>query len=248
LASFSAEKNQNKRRVNYPLMLLIASGVSQRRAAIILKVTRKTVARKFQFLAMECKRKNRLWLEQTYLNHKVKEAQFDDLITIEHTKLKPLSVSTIVDKNTMKILGTKVSQIGAFGHLAQLSRKKYGKRKNNHKEKISDLFNETKKYIHPFAKFESDEHRTYPIIVKKYFPQATHLRYKGGRGAIAGQGELKKLRFDPLFAINHTYAMFRANINRLFRKTWNTTKTISQLQNHLEIYTYAFNLGLISSK
>ncbi|EQC44199.1 hypothetical protein [Bacteriovorax sp. Seq25_V] len=51
--------------------------------------------------------------------------------------------------------------------------------------------------------------------MSKYFPEAEYRRYKGGRGCIAGQGELKKLRFDPLFTLNHTCAMFRSNINRL---------------------------------
>ena len=96
--------------------------------------------------------------------------------------------------------------------------------------------------------FESDEHNFYPPVVKKYFPEAKHKRYKGGRACVAGQGELKKKKYDPLFAINHTYAMFRANINRLIRRTWNTTKEIEQLQNHLDIYCYAFNTGMIDQK
>lgn len=154
-------------------------------------------------------------------------------------------MTAIVDKKTRHILGTKVSTIGAFGHLAEISRKKYGKRKNNHREKMHELFKSTQNLIYPYATFESDEHMFYPKIVKTHFPHATHIRYPGGRSCIAGQGELKKLKFDPLFCINHTYAMFRANINRLFRKTWNTTKSIEQLQKHLDIYCYAFNSGLL---
>ena len=247
-ASFSAEIHQNKRRINHTLLLLFASGVSQRRAAILLKVHRTTIKRKFEFLAIHCRLKNQQFLRKRYEHNQASELQFDDLITIEHTKLKPVSVSTIVDKKTRVILGTKVSQIASFGLLAKISRKKYGRRKNNHYQKLNELFSETQCFISTRARFESDEHRLYPKIVQTYFPNGEHIRYKGGRGSIAGQGELKKLRYDPLFVINHTYAMLRANINRLFRRTWNTTKCLSQLQNHLDIYTYAFNTNQISKK
>ncbi|MFW5887980.1 MAG: transposase, partial [Bacteriovoracia bacterium] len=92
---------------------------------------------------------------------------------------------------------------------------------------------------------ESDEHKLYPGIVQKYLPKAVHKRYKGGRGCIAGQGELKKLHYDPLFAINHTCAMLRDNIKRLTRKTWCTTKSVEMLQKHFDIFVYYFNTQIL---
>ena len=49
--------------------------------------------------------------------------QFDDFITSDHTKMKPLSVSIAVDATKRIILGAEVSRIPAFGHLAEKSRK-----------------------------------------------------------------------------------------------------------------------------
>ena len=60
-----------------------------------------------------------------------------------------------------------------------------------------------------------------------------------------GQGELKKIGFDPLFDLNHTAAMIRANINRLFRRTWCTTKRADRLEAHLELYVQYHNRELI---
>ncbi|MGZ3656152.1 MAG: hypothetical protein ACXWR1_04035, partial [Bdellovibrionota bacterium] len=54
-------------------------------------------------------------------------------------------------------------------------------------------------------------------------------------------GELKEGRYDPLFSINHTCAMFRANVNRLIRKTWCTTKSQERLRSHLILYANAHN-------
>ena len=68
-----------------------------------------------------------------------------------------------------------------------------------------------------------------------------HERYKGARGAIVGQGELKKKNYDPLFSLNQTYAMFRDNIKRLARRTWCTTKRIDRLKHLLFIYAHYHN-------
>ena len=84
------------------------------------------------------------------------------------------------------------------------------------------------------------------MVLKACFPGKTHFRHKGGRGCITGQGELKKLRFDPLFSLNHTCAMLRANINRLFRKTWCTTKKKEGLERHLAVYMDFHNTRLLT--
>ncbi|MBD67124.1 MAG: hypothetical protein CME62_18130, partial [Halobacteriovoraceae bacterium] len=65
------------------------------------------------------------------------------------------------------------------------------------------------------------------------------------RGCIAGQGELKKLRRDPLFALNHTCAMLRDNISRLVRKSWCVSQSIEKLQLHLDLYMKFHNTKLI---
>jgi hypothetical protein len=166
----------------------------------------------------------------------VTHLQFDDLITIEHTKLKPLTVSIAVDVNTRSILGAQVGVIGAFGHLAELSRRKYGKRINEHKKTLRRLFNEVAPTIAPKALIRSDEHKFYAEFVENYLPGRKYEQYTSIRSSVAGQGELKKTRRDPLFGINHTCAMLRANVNRLIRKTWCTTKTPQMLQRHLMIY------------
>ncbi|MGZ3809720.1 MAG: transposase, partial [Bacteriovorax sp.] len=62
-----------------------------------------------------------------------------------------------------------------------------------------------------------------------------------------GQGELKKVHYDPLFKINHTCAMLRYRINRLVRRTWCTTKKIEMLENHLQIYIAYHNKYLLNS-
>jgi len=51
---------------------------------------------------------------------------------------------------------------------------------------------------------KSDESQHYPQPIKNFFSQARHHSYKGKRGCVVGQGELKRGGFDPLFSLNHT--------------------------------------------
>ncbi len=58
---------------------------------------------------------------------------------------------------------------------------------------------------------------------------------KASKGLVVRTGELKKLKRDPLFMINHIWAMLRASINRPIRKTWCATKDLEMLQKYLDI-------------
>lgn len=243
-ASFHLAFNQKKRRVNHKVFLLLASGLSQRRIAKILGINKITVARKVVYLSQKAER----WQKKFW--HKLKEdsvmhLQFDDLITSEHTKMKPLSVSLAVDGKRRFILDTQVSSIPAFGHLAKRSRAKYGRRPNHHKIGLDQLFKNIVNAVSKTALIESDEHKSYPPFVSKYFPESEYKCYIGGRGCVAGQGELKKKQYDPLFTLNHSCAMLRANINRLIRKTWCTTKNPTMLKAHLNIFVAYYNQELL---
>src|SRR6185312_9208963 len=227
--SFSSSRylksyRQKKRQLNHRFKLLYCSGVSQRRAAVILGVTRKTAVRKFRFLAQEATREHQEWLKQ-FKKRPLSFLQWDDLETSEHTKCKPLSVALAVEPRTRKILGFQVSSMPAKGHLARIARRKYGMRIDDRNQGWDRLLSSLKPFVQANAHWRSDENPHYLRHLKRLYPEATHEQVKGKRGCITGQGELKKIGFDPLFSLNHTCAMLRANLNRLVRRTWCTTKT-----------------------
>jgi hypothetical protein len=176
---------------------------------------------------------------------KAQVVEFDDQETFEHTKCKPLSITLAVESGSRRILGFEVSQMNAKGHLIQIALKKYGRRKDTRKRARERLFETLQSLATPDALFKSDENPHYVPTVKKYFPEAQHQSFKGQRGSIVGQGELKKIRFDPLFSLNHTCAMTRANMNRLFRRTWCTTKLPERLRDHFAIYAVYHNEVLL---
>ena len=232
---------QKRRRITPILSRLLNSGVSQRRCAILLNVNRKTVVRRFRYLAEMEREKHKVWLKKTYEKTPLKYIQFDDLETSEHTKCKPLSVALAVDPNTRRILNFQVNQMPARGHLAKISVRKYGYRKDERGKGWDLLMKELKAIVTDGVIFRSDSNPHYPKYLFIHHPFSTHETSIGGRGAITGQGELKKLKFDPLFSLNHTCAMLRANLNRLFRRTWCTTKNQQGLIDHLSLYVTFHN-------
>ena len=240
----SATKNpcfgQNKRRLNPVIWRFFFTKASQRRIAKLLGIDRKTVARKYVFLGLRAHGR-RLEYLQCYRKQKAASVQFDDLITFEHSKCKPVAVSLLVEEKTRKILDYEVSQMAAQGKLAGVSRKRYGPRRDERVKGWNRLFSRSREVVHESAEFKSDEHPIYPNLVRKYFPKARHLRYKGRKGCVVGQGELKSGGFDPLFNLNHNFAMLRDSIGQLVRRTWCTTKKRDSLNTLLEIYIEGHN-------
>lgn len=239
---------QNKRRLNFLVFKLLSSNMSQNRIAKVLVTTRKTVVRKLVFLSKTCARKNEALLQ----NHAPStDIQFDELETIEHTKCKPLSVALAVDVNSRTILGFEVSSMPANGHLARIAQAKYGKRPDHRRRGLRRLLENVKPRCAKKVSMLSDMCPRYLPIVRKVFATTPEIlvhysQTKGARGRSDGQGELKKLAFDPLFTLNHTCAMLRANINRLIRKTWCTTKKAERLGFHLNVYIYYHNRYLLN--
>lgn len=242
--SLSPLKYQKKRHLNDFIFSLLASGNSQRRIARLIKVNPKTVVRKFLFLGKVCLTD---MAARKHLPHRVIERLcFDDMESFEHSKLKPLSISLAVEEKTRLIIDFRVSSMKAKGHLSKKSVKKYGIRFDERKKNLSELLKSVKLVApHPLL-IKSDMNPHYIKPVKKNFPSSRHQVFKGKRGCIVGQGELKAVGFDPLFSFNHTAAMLRANINRLFRRTWNTTKKKECLGYHIAIYIFYHNLRLVT--
>ncbi len=237
-ATFQKTYRQKKTRINKMLNDYLSSNVSQRRCAILLNVSRKTIERRFRFLGFHKKEEHFKFINTL---SDIKVVQLDELQTIEHSKCKPLSVPVVVDPRTRKILCFDVASMPATGHLAKISRKKYGKRKDERQKALTRVLKKLQPILDEDVEFITDECPFYPKLIKKYFPKATHTTVKGSKSSVAGQGELKKIKYDPIFNINHTLAMLRGNINRLIRKTWCTTKNPERLLDHLYIYVNFHN-------
>ncbi|MCX7978584.1 MAG: transposase [Bdellovibrionaceae bacterium] len=234
--------NQKKRHLNPLILKLLCSSVSQRRCAKLLATNRKTITRKLLFLAHWAGLALKQDLEQS---GEIQALQFDELETFEHTKMKPLSVMVAVEKTSRRILGLEVARMPATGLLASRSRQKYGPRPDDRPAARAKVYSLIAPFLSKNATVESDMKSAYRGEVARHFPGRVHRTYKGRRGCVVGQGELKATGFDELFSLNHTFAMIRDNVKRLSRRTWCTTKKPENLQAHLQLYALYHNWALI---
>jgi transposase-like protein/IS1 family transposase len=236
--TLSFDYRLRKRYINQRTFKLLCKGMSQRATALILGVKQKAIAIRLKRFAMVARKHITKTREQEDFN----EVFFDEMETFEHTKCKPVTIPLAVNPANRKILALGVGSIPAKGHLVEIAMKKYGPRKCQRKEKLAEMLSNIALAGNKKIKFTTDESPFYPKLIKEIFPDATHQRFKGRRGCVVGQGELKAGGHDPLFALNHTCAMLRDNIKRLARRTWCTTKKTYMLENILYVYAMFHNL------
>ena len=212
-----------------------------RESARVLKLNKKTVVRKMIHMGARAQVK----LEKlNQKRHKSKIIEFDDLETFEQTKCKPVSVSLALEYKSRWVLGYEVAQMASKGLLAAKSLKRYGKREDQRTQARAKLLTRLQNYVQTDCIIKSDENPHYQKDFKRYFPKATLFEYKGQKSSLGGQGELKKVGFDPIFSINHTFATLRYRTSRLIRKTWCNTKKKERLNLHLALIILHHNLSL----
>ena len=218
-----------------------------RRAAKFFGVNQKTIARRVPYLAAKAKAEAeamRLLQGPEALSKDV--IYFDELITFEHTRCKPLSVFMAVSQKR-EILGFSVSSMPPHGrHLRKIALQKYGKRPDLRRKGALACLDQIRPFVGKKTVFKSDQQFFYPALVAKKFPENKHLTFQSKRAVVAGFGELKDKSYDPLFAINHSLAMLRGNLARLARRTWVTTKKAERLTQFLLIYMSMHNVDLLS--
>ncbi len=232
--TFNPTYRQHRPEINSLVRTTICSKMSLRRIAKGLKINRKTVVRKFKYLAQVAR------LNQERRIAKLKDVdlvQMDEMETFEHSKCKPLSIALAVVPGTRIIIGARASEMPAKGLLASISLKKYGPRKDDRKREFQVVLATMRLVTKKDLWVVSDKKSVYPKWIREVLPEAIHFRTKGRRGCVAGYGEMKEGGRDPLFYLNHTAATIRDNLARMLRRTWCGSKKIVFLQEALDLHT-----------
>ncbi len=238
--SGSLDEGQKRPDLHHPIFMLLISGVSQRRAAKLCSTTQITVVRKLVRMAKFSQAAHAARLSG--MRKSVKTAVFDEMEAFEHSKCKPVAIAVAVEEGSRIILSATAASMPAKGRLAAISRRRYGKRVDHRKHALGMALATISHVAAADLLVKSDQCPRYPKLVRKHLPGAEHKTFKGRRGCVVGQGELKGGGWDPLFSLNHTCAMVRDNVKCLSRRTWCTTKRVDRLQCRLDLYVGAHNV------
>jgi hypothetical protein len=232
---------QKKPELNEQVFKWYASNATQRRMAKNMGCNRKTVIRKFLFVAWLARQEHERRVKAGEL--KTSFVQFDEMETFEHTRLKPLSIAIAVRAKTGEIIEAQVAEMNCHGKAAPLSQQLYGWRQDNRATAREDVLRMVKAVARPNITIVSDAKRAYPREVEKWVPGAEFV-------AVTSRVKARKLltdatrrnQDDSMWALNQACARIRHDMSRMARKVWVTTKKAERLQAHLDLYI-AYNNG-----
>jgi hypothetical protein len=221
--------------LNEEIFKLYCSATTQRRIALILGINAKTVVRKFLFLALNAESEHLKRLSEKAFD--VSDVQFDEMLSFEHTRLKPLSIALAVEKGSYRVIGVDVAESHYQGRLSTVALMKYGPREDKSHEARQKVLEIIQSQIKNICHITSDAKPHYKIEVRTHVPNA-QLRQIPNRGHRL-QRLLKSRRRnikDPMFELNLVAAKIRHDLSRMARKVWVTTKLQDRLQKHLMLF------------
>lgn len=228
---------QRRREINDGLFGLVCSGVTMRRAAVLLGIAYSTVHRRMGFLSRRARDAHERALSDPKASGLLTDyVQFDEMRSYEHTKAKQLTIGLAVRGKTGQIISFRVGRIPTSGKLAKLGREKYNWTKDESFTVMRRMLSDVGRCIDDGGTVAFDGWPRYPTLV------STILRPKRLSHEVVHGRAAKNGGFDRLFTLNHVCAKVRADVACMARRTWSTTKHRDRLQERLWIYL-AWNNG-----
>jgi len=231
--TFRADRRQKKPSINAACLDLMVSCVGMRQAARVLRVARRTVERRFAWLARHAAdfQANRLAAARL-----PGPFQLDELESFEANRYQPVTVPVLIERRSLFIVATAVGPLRRKGRLSPRQRlrraeheARHGRRPSESRQAVRRVLGSLRAAAAPAAPvvLESDEKPLYGRLGRdllgKRFSWHTH------------SASARRDRRNPLFPINHTNARLRHFLARLRRRTWCVTKRREWLQAHLRI-------------
>lgn len=230
---FRADYRQKKPHLNAPLLHLMVSCVGQRQAARVLGVARRTVERRFRWLARHAADYHRNRLDGRCLPGPF---QLDELESFESNRFQPVTAPILIDAATFFLVASAVAPLRRKGRLTSHQRRQRDAHEARHGRRPSDsarAVRQTLATLLPLVPpprsvvLHSDRKPLYQRLGKTLFGP----RFEGK----THDAHARRDRRNPLFPINHTNARLRHFLSRLRRRTWCVSKKASALKAHLDI-------------
>ncbi len=202
--TFRADCRQKKPFLNAACLELLVSCVGLRQAARVLKVARRTVERRFAWLARQAAlfQANRLvgaQLEGPF--------QLDELESFESNRYQPVTAPVLIDRRTLFIVATATGPLRRKGRMTPAQRRRraeheavHGRRPSESPAAVRRVLAGLRPLVPPEAPviLESDEKSLYGRLGRALFG----ARFEWRRHSASARRD----RANPLFPINHTNA------------------------------------------
>lgn len=229
--SFRADYGHKKPYLNALFLRLMVSCVGLRQAAQLLHVARRTIERRFVWLARHARHFHENRLRGRTL---AGPFQLDELESFEANRYQPLTVPVLIERKTMFLVASAVGPLRRKGRLTEAQRRRraehearHGRRPSRSAATVRDVLGSLSAVISPHdrAVLESDQKPLYSALGRTIFGSRFDWR--------PYPASARRDRSNPLFPINHTNARLRHWLSRLRRRSWCVSKRGTALAAHL---------------
>ena len=237
--TFRVDYRLRKPKLHLALFRDFVSKTTMRQSARMLGCTRRTVAHRLALLGRHCREFHSSILDRAKQKGGVSGIfQLDELETFEHSRLlRPVTVPVLIERSSYFVLHASVAPMACRGGLSPRLREKkeamaqqFGKRHSGSVAAVRESFDCLASLHRPEAcvTMQTDRKASYATNLKRIFGERIrHERYSS-----------KAVRnySNPLFPINHTFAMMRDGLSRLVRRSWAAAKLRERMSSHLWIW------------
>jgi hypothetical protein len=238
--TFRVDRGLRRPSIDFLIFLGLVSKESQRQMTRRYHCGRGAIARRMERYGKHC----RLFHERALRERAASLAwdgqfQLDELETYEtDRRLKPVTVPVLVQRPSRCILHAAVGTLPArkplpprkLKQLERIEAEEGHKRRSESHAKVSECFavlSEITK-AEKVVRVGTDEKSTYRSILKQTFGDRLEHQRTDSKQA--------RTIKNPLFLVNHTFAMLRDGLGRLVRRNWGATKEREKLEWHLWLY------------
>ena len=233
--TFRADRRQKKPHINAVCLRLMVSCVGLRQAAQVLQVARRTIERRFEWLARHAFDWHANRLAGAVLDGPF---QLDELESFEANRYQPVTVPVLIDRGSLFIVATEVGALRRKGKMTTTQRRRRAEHERQHGRRPSHSPRAVRAVLARLHQvvpaplqvvLDSDHKPLYGQLGRRIFPG----RFIWNRHDASARRD----RTNPLFPINHTNARLRHFLARLRRRTWCVSKRREGLRAHLAIAT-----------
>ena len=234
--TFKVNYRLKRPELDVPIFQDLICKVTQRQSARTLGCKRAAVALRLRLFSVHCRTFHRQQLDLALAKGPLHgRFQLDELETFEHNRrLAPVTAPALIDAHSYFIVHTATGDLPARKPLSELNQEKLAMRERARGKRYSESCFAVKRCwgkldrltaSRPVISVTTDRKTAYASSLRKRFGgrlQHTRVSAKEPRGYN-----------NPLFPVNHTFAMFRDGMSRLVRRNWATTKITRELRHHL---------------
>jgi IS1 family transposase len=231
--SFRADRHQKKPYLNAPCLRLLVACVALRQAARVLGVARRTVERRFVWLAGHAGRFQDNRLAGARLTGPF---MLDELESFEANRYQPVTVPVLIEPRSFFLLASAVGPLRRKGRMTPDQHRRRAEHEARHGRRPTHSSLAVRQVLERLRR--CTDRRTAVVLLSDHKPLYGQLgrRMLGPRFVWKPRSATaRRDRSNPLFPVNHTNARLRHFLARLRRRSWCISKTQEGLRQHLQI-------------